>query len=57
MANLYKAIWLQVLFQRDGYKSQRRWLDDCHRSGFLHPSVFDVGRYAPSTSTLVQWSK
>ena len=41
MANLYKAIWLQVLFQRDaGYKSQKRWLSDCQRSGFLHPSLF-----------------
>ena len=47
---LAKAIWLEYLFMQDmiGEDMKRfrsrtiraRWLRDCERSGYLHPSVF-----------------
>jgi hypothetical protein len=45
MQNLYKAIWLQALYMKDGgrdtdRRSRARWLRDCLRSGYIHPSVF-----------------
>lgn len=40
MRELYKAIWLEILFQRDGYSNRKRWLRDCDRSGYLHPALF-----------------
>lgn len=46
MTNLYKAIWLQALYQKDGGRdtdtrtTRRRWLSNCLLSGYLHPSLF-----------------
>lgn len=50
MEQLCKAIWLECLFMKDmlgeemrRFRSpavRRRWLRDCERSGYLHPSVF-----------------
>jgi hypothetical protein len=53
MTELYKAIWLEVLFLTDmlgedmrrvsSSAVRKRWLRDCQRSGYLHPSVFRRG--------------
>ena len=44
MSNLYKAIWLQALYQgeggRDSKTARRLWLRNCEISGYLHPSLF-----------------
>jgi len=49
MEQLFKAIWLEYLFLTDmvGEDMRRvmsrsvraRWVRDCKRSGYLHPSV------------------
>lgn len=50
MENLANAIWLECLFLNDmlgedmhrvfSANVRRRWLRDCQRSGYLHPSIF-----------------
>lgn len=48
---LARAIWLETLFLKDMLGEdmkrvnspavRRRWLSDCRRSGYLHPSLFE----------------
>ena len=40
MSELFTAIWLEMLYQADGYSNRKRWLRDCERSGYLHSSLF-----------------